>query len=156
MGLTVTQGLEKPVRGKLFILSGPGGVGKGSVLAAAAALDASIWIAPSMTTRLPRPGEKPFDYRSPESRTKAYDFVSDAVFQATYDARGFLEASGATGGKRYGTLRQPIVDRLELGLPALLEIEVDGAAVIRQKLPDKDLPKPISIFFKPPSFDELE
>lgn len=144
------------MRGKLFVLSGPGGAGKGTVLQAAASLDATIWIGPSMTTRSPRPNEVPFDYEAEFSRTKAYHFVDDVTFEATYQAGGFLEADGPTHGKRYGTLRQPVVERINAGLPVLLEIEVLGAATLRRTLPNKTLPKPFAIFLKPPSESELE
>lgn len=144
------------MNGKLFILSGPSGVGKGSVLREAARRDPSLWIGISQTTRQPRTGELQASYSTLYSRSKAYEFVTDTEFQVTLENNGFLEASGRTGGNRYGTLREPVVARIREKLPALLEIEVEGAAVIRSKLPDGELPKPISVFLLPPCFGSLE
>lgn len=136
--------------GALVVLSGPSGVGKGTVVKHATSLDASIWIAPSMTTRKMRPNEVPFDETVGYSRSKAYVFVDDKTFQETADSGGFLEWATYVGN-RYGTLRAPVEERLEAGLPVLLEIEVEGAAKVIELMPQVK-----RVMLLPPSFEELE
>ena len=95
----------------------------------------------SCTTREPRPGE--VDGRD-------YRFISADEFQRLIDAGAFLERAEVFG-HRYGTLFQPIAERLDLGRNVILEIDVQGATTVRQKMPDAVL-----VFLAPPSDEELE
>ena len=135
--------------GALIVLSGPSGVGKGTVVSLATSLDPSIWIAPSMTTRKMRPNEDPFDETSEISRSKAYLFVDDTTFQETVESGGLIEWA-TYAGNRYGTLRAPVETRLEAGLPVLLEIEVQGADSVIEHMPHAK-----RVMLMPPSFAEL-
>jgi guanylate kinase len=123
------------------VLSGPSGVGKGTVVTALARRVPHLWVSVSVTTRFPRPGEVDgVNYR----------FVSDAEFDRMIAAGEFLEY--ATYGKhRYGTPRQPVEVKLALGVPALLEIDLQGARQVKEVLPDV-----FRVFLTPPSWDELE
>jgi guanylate kinase len=123
------------------VLSGPSGVGKGTVVTALARRVPHLWVSVSVTTRFPRPGEiDGVNYR----------FVSDAEFDRMIAAGEFLEY--ATYGKhRYGTPRQPVEVKLALGVPALLEIDLQGARQVKEVLPDV-----FRVFLTPPSWDELE
>jgi guanylate kinase len=123
------------------VLSGPSGVGKGTVVAAVRRNYPHIWISVSCTTRAPRPGERDgVEYR----------FVDRSEFQALIDAGEFLEHA-EFAGNLYGTPRRPVLERLAAGAPALLEIELQGARQIRAALPEALL-----VFLAPPSWQELE
>jgi guanylate kinase len=100
-----------------------------------------IWQSVSVTTRAPRPGEQ---------NGREYYFVSDAEFEAMAEAGELLE-SARFAGNRYGTPRVPVEQRIDAGVPALLEIDVAGARQIRAAVPDSLL-----IFLAPPSWEELE
>jgi guanylate kinase len=129
------------VTAPLVVVSGPSGVGKSTVVAAALAQDPSIWLSVSATTRQPRPGE--VDGRE-------YFFTPDADFDALVAAGGLLEWA-AYAGNRYGTPRGPVDERRAAGVPVLLEIEVQGARQVRAAVPDALL-----VFLAPPSWEVLE
>lgn len=99
-----------------------------------------IWLSVSVTTRSPRPGE--LDGRE-------YHFVSDEAFDAMVE-RGELLEWARFAGKKYGTPRAPVAQRVADGVPALLEIDIEGARQVRRKVPDALL-----VFLSPPSWDEL-
>ncbi len=99
-----------------------------------------IWLSVSVTTRSPRPGE--LDGRE-------YHFVSDDAFDAMVE-RGELLEWARFAGKKYGTPRAPVAQRVADGVPALLEIDIEGARQVRRKVPDALL-----VFLSPPSWDEL-
>jgi guanylate kinase len=122
------------------VLSGPSGVGKGTVVTALARQVPHLWVSVSVTTRFPRPGEiDGVNYR----------FISDAEFDRMIAAGELLEH--ATYGKhRYGTPRQPVEATLAAGAPALLEIDLQGARQVKAVLPDV-----FRVFLTPPSWDEL-
>ena len=128
-------------RGRLVVLAGPSGVGKGTVVARVRALRPDLWVSVSATTRAARPGE---------TDAAQYHFWSAERFQAEIDRGGFLEWA-EFGGNRYGTPRQPVVDRLERGESVLLEIELQGARQVRAAMPEAFL-----VFLSPPSFAVLE
>jgi guanylate kinase len=125
---------------QLTVLSGPSGVGKSTVVAGLRAKRPDIWLSVSVTTRAPRPGE--VDGRE-------YHFVSDDVFDQMAE-RGELLEWARFAGKRYGTPRAPVAERLAAGAPALLEIDIEGARQVRRAVPDALL-----VFLAPPSWDEL-
>lgn len=125
---------------RLTVLSGPSGVGKGTVVARVRDLYPHVWVSVSCTTRAPRPGERD---------GVQYRFVSPERFRAMADAGELLEWA-EFAGNLYGTPRAPVVQRLAAGQPTLLEIELAGARQVRAAMPDAQL-----VFLAPPSWDEL-
>lgn len=128
------------VRAWLTVLSGPSGVGKGTVAARLKESCPWIWQSVSVTTRPPRPGEQ--DGRE-------YLFATDDQFRQMV-ANGELLEWAEFAGHCYGTQRAPVQRRLDEGVPALLEIDVKGARQVRAAVPGALL-----IFLAPPSWDEL-
>ncbi len=122
------------------MLSGPSGVGKGTVVAALGHRAPTLWVSVSATTRRPRPGEV---------EGVSYHFVDDATFDAMIEAGEFLEHA-TYGAHRYGTPRRPVEERPAAGTPALLEIDLQGARQVRATMPDA-----FTVFLAPPTWDEL-
>jgi guanylate kinase len=129
------------VASRLTVLSGPSGVGKGSVVQAVRRRYPDIWVSVSATTRRPRPGER---------HGVDYYFVDEAEF-ARMRVAGELLESANYAGNWYGTPRGAVLDRLSDGTSALLEIELQGARQVRESMPDSRL-----VFLAPPSWSELE
>jgi guanylate kinase len=126
---------------RLTVLSGPSGVGKGTVVAKVRRLYPHIWVSVSCTTRAPRPGERDgVEYR----------FVTREQFARMVEAGELLEHA-EFAGNLYGTPRAPVLERLAAGVPSLLEIELQGARQVRASLPEAYL-----VFLTPPSWAELE
>lgn len=126
-------------KGQLFIISGPSGVGKGTI-AQRLLQDMDITFSVSMTTRAPRPGEV---------NGKDYIFATDEEFDRTIEEDGFLEYAG-NFGNRYGTPKAPILEKLNAGQDVLLDIDIQGAINVK-----KTYPKGVFIFILPPSMAEL-
>ncbi len=129
-------------KGKLIILSGPSGVGKGTVrekLFEDESLNLAYSI--SMTTRSPRIGEV---------EGKHYFFVDKDTFEKKIAEHEFLEYASFVGNY-YGTPKSYVDQLLNLGKNVLLEIEVQGALQVMQKCPEA-----LTIFLVPPSMEELE
>ena len=126
---------------KLIIITGPSGVGKGTVVKELLEKDKDIWLSISATTRLPRMGEKDGEN---------YYFISDEKFKDMIDKKEFLEWA-QFAGNFYGTPLFTINEKIERGFLVLLEIEVEGAKQIKEKFPNA-----LSIFLLPPSKEELE
>jgi guanylate kinase len=126
---------------RLTVLSGPSGVGKGTVVAAVRKNYPHIWVSVSCTTRAPRPGER---------EAVEYRFVTRDRFAELIEGDELLEYA-EFAGNLYGTPRKPVLEHMAAGEPALLEIELQGARQVRAALSDAYL-----VFLAPPSWDELE
>ena len=143
-GKAAPEGVSVPVERKnsrLTVLSGPSGVGKSTVVAELRRRSPEIWISVSVTTRRPRPGEV---------NGREYYFVDEREFDRMVSAGDLLEWAEFAGNK-YGTPAEPVRDRLERGLPTLLEIDLAGARQVREAMKDDAL----LVFLKPPSWPEL-
>lgn len=125
--------------GKLFVLSGPGGVGK-STITKALADHPEFWVSVSATTRTPRSGERD---------GVDYFYISVEEFDRRINANEFLEWAEFAGNK-YGTPANAVKEKLSKGLNVILEIEIDGARQVRKSSEDAKL-----IFIAPPSWEEL-
>lgn len=130
----------KKQRGQLIVLSGPSGVGKSTVIAELLSDRPDIFFSVSFTTRKPRVGE---------ADGVNYRFVSKDTFQDMIARDEFLEYACYVDNF-YGTSLKVIEEQLDAGTDVLLEIDVQGAAKVREKCPDALL-----IFISPPSFEEL-
>jgi guanylate kinase len=120
---------------KVFVITGPSGVGKGTLIAMLLERVSELELSVSATTRAPRGGEE--DGRD-------YHFLSADEFAARADANDFLEHA-AYSGNRYGTLRSEVERRLAEGRSVVLEIEVQGARQVRAAMPEAVL-----VFIAPP------
>lgn len=127
-------------RGNLFIVSGPSGAGKGTLVREVLDRVPDTWVSVSVTTRPPRRGE---------TDGVDYAFVSDAAFDELVNTGGLLEWA-ENHGFRYGTLRAPVEQKVGEGKQAVLEIDPQGALQVKARWPDS-----ILLFVKPPSLDEL-
>ena len=128
-------------QGKIFILSGPSGCGKGTVLKSAMREHPDMFLSVSATTRGPRQGEIDGVH---------YHFIDDDAFLKMIDRDQLLEHAGYAGNF-YGTPRIPVDEALDQGRDVMLEIDVQGAQQIYAKRPDA-----VRIFLAPPSWSELE
>lgn len=131
----------KSNRGKLIVLSGPSGVGKGTVVKALLSKCENLRLSVSATTRQPRDEDK-------EGVT--YYFKSQEEFKKMIDGGEFLEWA-MYNGNYYGTPQKAVNDLLDKGISVILEIEVQGAMNVKKKCPDA-----IYIFIAPPSLEELK
>lgn len=131
-----------PVPSRLVVLAGPTAVGKGTVAQCIRRDHPDIWISVSATTRPPRPGEVDGVH---------YHFVSDEEFDRLVEHDGFLEWAVVHQAARYGTPRAAVEEQLRSGRAALLEIDLQGARQVRERLPEA-----LMVFLAPPSFEELE
>ena len=126
---------------KLIILTGPSGVGKGTVVKELLGKDKNIWLSISATTRAPREGEK---------EGENYFFLNQEKFEEMIKQKLFLEWA-QFAGNYYGTPLSSVNEKIKKGLTVLLEIEVEGAKQIKEKFPNS-----LSIFLLPPDKAELE
>jgi len=133
--------MESAKFGKLFVITGPSGVGKGTILEKFFHNNKNIIYSISETTRKPRPGEV---------HGVNYFFVSKEDFEVSIQNDEFLEWAKYSDNY-YGTKKNFVLKALSQGADVLLEIETQGAKKIMEKFPDC-----ITIFFTPPNFDELE
>jgi len=126
---------------RLAVLSGPGGVGKSTVVRALRPLLPDWLVSVSATTRAARPGE---------ADGVDYHFVTDEDFDRMIADGSFLEWA-SFGGNRYGTLWSSVREPLASAQSVLLEIEIQGALAVKKEFPDAVL-----IFLHPPHFDTLK
>lgn len=128
-------------RGKLFIISGPSGAGKGSVIQKAREIGPDIKTTISVTTRPKRPGEKD---------GVDYHFVTEEDFDDKVKKGYFVEWVELYGYK-YGTPKDQVDDAVRTGENIFLEIDIQGAGEVKKLMPESVL-----IFIMPPSLEELE
>ena len=121
--------------GKVFVITGPSGVGKGTLIERLLERIPELELSVSATTREPRPGE--LDGRD-------YHFLTPEEFERRVEAGDFLEHA-TYSGNRYGTLREEVERRLAEGRSVVLEIEVQGARQVRDAMPEA-----VQIFIAPP------
>jgi guanylate kinase len=124
----------------MFVITGPSGVGKGTLIARLRERVPELELSVSATTRAPRPGER---------EGVDYHFLGPERFQSHVDAGDFLEHA-TYSGNRYGTLRSEVDGRLGDGRPVVLEIELQGARQVRDAMPEA-----VAVFIAPPSREAL-
>lgn len=127
-------------RPRLTVLSGPSGVGKSTVVAHMRKQHPEVWLSVSVTTRHPRPGEQNGIH---------YYFVDNDEFDKLI-ANGELLEWAVFADNRYGTPRGAVLEKLDNGVPVLLEIDLQGARQVRESMAEALL-----LFLAPPSWDEL-
>jgi guanylate kinase len=125
---------------KVFVITGPSGVGKGTLIRSLFDRIAALGLSVSATTRTPRPGEEDGVH---------YHFLSRDQFDERVAAGEFVEWAEYSGN-RYGTLRSELDQRVDEGSPVVLEIEVQGARQVREKMPEA-----VQVFIAPPSRETL-
>jgi guanylate kinase len=124
----------------VFVITGPSGVGKGTLIRGLLDRVPELQLSVSATTRAARPGERD---------GVAYHFLGSDEFERRARAGEFLEHA-TYSGRRYGTLRAELERRLSDGVPVVLEIEVQGARQVREAMPAA-----VPVFIAPPSRDAL-
>ena len=125
---------------RVYVITGPSGVGKGTLIKLLLERIPELELSVSATTRPPRPGEQD---------GKSYHFLTPQQFARAAAAGDFVEHAEYSG-RRYGTLRSELEKRTADGHPVVLEIELQGARQVAAALPDA-----IRIFIAPPSLEAL-
>ncbi|HET8980447.1 MAG TPA: guanylate kinase [Solirubrobacteraceae bacterium] len=125
---------------RVFVITGPSGVGKGTLIRGLLERVPQLGLSVSATTRPPRPGE---------TQGVDYHFLSADEFDQRAANGEFVEHA-TYSGRRYGTLRSELEGRLRRGEPVVLEIEVQGARQVRRTMPEA-----LQVFIAPPSRDAL-
>ena len=125
---------------RVIVITGPSGVGKGTLIRGLLERWPQLELSVSATTRAPRPGEQP---------GRHYHFMDEEEFDRRVHAGDFVEHA-TYSGSRYGTLRSELEGRLRQGVPVVLEIELQGARQVREAMPEA-----VQVFIAPPSRDAL-
>lgn len=125
---------------RVFVITGPSGVGKGTLIRTLRDRVPELGLSVSATTRTARPGEED---------GVAYHFLSTEEFEHRVAEGDFVEHA-TYSGRRYGTLRSELDGRLAAGEPVVLEIEVQGARQVRETMPEA-----LQVFIAPPSAEAL-
>lgn len=126
---------------KLWIISGPSAVGKGTVCARLRSLHEEPFYSVSCTTRAPRPGEVDGE---------SYHFVAPGRFTEMVENEELLEWAVVHGKHRYGTPRRPVEEAIASHRQVILEIDLQGARQVKERMPEAQL-----VFLMPPSWEEL-
>ena len=125
---------------RVFVITGPSGVGKGTLIRGLMERLPELELSVSATTRAPRAGE---------CDGSEYHFLTREEFDRKVSAGGFVEHADYAG-RSYGTLRSELLERVRTGTPVVLEIEVQGARQVRAAMPDA-----VQVFIAPPSLAAL-
>jgi guanylate kinase len=125
---------------KVFVITGPSGVGKGTLIRSLVQQVPELEVSVSATTRPPRPGE---------ADGVDYHFMSEEEFDRRVAAGEFVEHARYSG-HHYGTLRSELQSRIAAGVPVVLEIEIQGARQVREAMPEA-----VQVFIAPPSLEAL-
>jgi guanylate kinase len=125
---------------RVFVITGPSGVGKGTLIRGLMEQLDDLELSVSATTRAPRPGER---------EGVEYHFLTREEFDRRVDENRFVEHADYAG-RSYGTLRSELEDRVRAGTPVVLEIEVQGARQVRAAMPEA-----VQVFIAPPSLEAL-
>ncbi len=125
---------------RIFVITGPSGVGKGTLIRGLMERLPQLELSISATTRAPRPGERD---------GVDYHFLTREEFERRVAAGEFVEHADYAG-RSYGTLRSELEERVRAGAPVVLEIEVQGARQVRGAVPDA-----VQVFIAPPTLEEL-
>ena len=133
--------IKSKEKGNLIVISGPSGSGKGTIIKELLSINKKLWLSISMTTRNIRPGDIP---------NESYYFLIREEFESRIKEDKFLEYA-EYNGNYYGTPKDKIEDYLNKGIDVILEIEIQGALKIKEKVKDA-----IFIFIMPPSLKELK
>jgi guanylate kinase len=129
-----------PAVARVFVITGPSGVGKGTLIRGLMERLDNLELSVSATTRAPRPGERD---------GVDYHFLSRPEFDRRVADGDFVEHADYAG-RSYGTLRSELDQRLRAGVPVVLEIEVQGARQVRAAMPEA-----VQVFIAPPSLQAL-
>lgn len=129
------------MKGSIFIISGPSGVGKGTIVRMVCDKRPHTWLSVSVTTRQQRPGEVP---------GRDYDYITRDEFIALRDSGGLAEYAEVYSGHMYGTPSAPMREHVENGDDVILEIDTVGAENIK-----KSFPEAVSVFILPPTVQTL-
>jgi guanylate kinase len=132
--------LSRVSKGILLVVSGPSGSGKSTIVSALLEQGRNLFLSVSVTTRKPRPGETDGEH---------YQFIDESAFNAMAERGEFLEWASYCG-RRYGTLKAPILSHLGKGENVILEIEVQGANQVKSNMPEA-----VSVFVLPPDLSSL-
>jgi len=125
---------------RVFVITGPSGVGKGTLIRGLMERRPELELSVSATTRPPRPGERD---------GVEYHFLTREEFDGRVQAGDFVEHADYAG-RSYGTLRSELERRVQAGVPVVLEIEVQGARQVRAAMPEA-----VQVFIAPPSHEAL-
>jgi guanylate kinase len=125
---------------RVFVITGPSGVGKGTLIRGLRERLPQLELSVSATTRAPRPGERD---------GVDYHFMAREQFDLAVERGEFVEHADYAG-RSYGTLRSELEGRVRSGVPVVLEIEVQGARQVRAAMPEA-----VQVFIAPPSLDAL-
>jgi len=132
--------MRSVAQARVFVITGPSGVGKGTLIGELCRRVGGLELSVSATTRAPRPGER---------QGRQYHFLDRDEFAGRAERGEFLEHA-AYSGNRYGTLRTEVERRLEQGTSVVLEIEVQGARQVRDAMPEA-----VRVFIAPPEPEAL-